>query len=94
METDRDTNKSRLGDMAKSSLSGSGSDHTRSAMGPSWGISKFKGQTAEKMDACPVVLTSESIKHFYLVYRMNRRGETLKNATHLGGIQAIKRPGG
>ena len=28
-----------LGDIAKSSFSGSGSDHTRSAMGPSWGIS-------------------------------------------------------
>ena len=28
------------GEMAKSSFSGSGSDHTRSAIGPSWGISE------------------------------------------------------
>jgi hypothetical protein len=31
--------ESNLGEIAKSSLSGSGSDQTKSAIGPSWGIS-------------------------------------------------------
>lgn len=35
-----DRNDAHLGEIAKSSFSGSGSDQTRSAMGPSWGISR------------------------------------------------------
>lgn len=36
------------GEIAKSSFSGSGSDQTRSAIGPSWGISVGKGNASEK----------------------------------------------
>ena len=36
---DRKRSDAHLGEIAKSSFSGSGSDQTKSAIGPSWGIS-------------------------------------------------------
>ena len=49
-----DENGAHLGEIAKSSFSGSGSDQTRSAMGPSWGISE---------DAVERILDDRQHKH-------------------------------
>ena len=39
-----DPNGAHLGEIAKSSFSGSGSDQTKSAIGPSWGISRDRAE--------------------------------------------------
>ena len=43
--------KTHLGDIANSSLSGSGSDHTRSAIGPSCGISAKQPVGAQRRES-------------------------------------------
>lgn len=76
-----------LGDIANSSLSGSGSDHTRSAIGPSCGISvecaceRGTQSSASFANGCHsrvhlhsrVSLTSESIYDLDLVYSVHGR---------------------
>lgn len=63
---DGSSDASHLGDIAKSSFSGSGSDHTRSAIGPSCGISTgmIRG---DYYNVSAIERTSKSIENFDLI---------------------------
>ena len=64
------------GDRKNSSRSGSGSDHTRSAMGPSWGISEkiLDLDENEAREGWREWSTPEAVNDFDLVNGMNRWG--------------------
>lgn len=66
--------ESNRGEIANSSLSGSGSDQTRSAIGPSCGISGRSERSAFILWALrPHERASKSVDYLDLIYSMHRR---------------------